>query len=763
MNRFLLTNNRLGLKAITATVGTTTGVWLSFSPRSENYAPVDIKSWSSNVIDTAGGITAFNFWKPATVNEILNTRTLSCNDHKIMALSPSAENLAPRETTTKIQLDSNGIKPVADLFVPTFQAAVRAARLVGTVSSMVYDYKSAEYANRLKDAGESFVLKCSDMVSSSTRDATNNNEGLVESSGLKTVKEVTSFLKFVITGEMNDDKDDNIEQKRKYWEKMVVQRRKELEMAQEAYAGDGSTSPKKKSDTNKLEVENSAQADNGDEEVKNPLVEKEKRRIANEKNKEWVHTSAKLLSEAESELEKLGDRGSVTHQKAAERLLDLCRINGGVYIKIGQHLANLDYIIPSEYVNTLSALFDDAPCSEYSDVREVIKEELGYYPEEVYESFSEQPIASASLAQVHTARERGTGRKLAIKVQHRGLRETSVGDLFALTLALRVVESLFDEFRFGWIGDEIAPNLPKELDFVHEGRNAERAAAYLKDAHLDKDCIIPEVFWVLTTARVLTMQFEEGFKSTDINSIDNAGLKRCEVSKLIASVFNAQVFLSGFVHCDPHPANVLLRPHPDKKGKPQIVLVDHGLYKEINNEFRISYARLWKSLMLADIPGIKESCKQMNVTKMYPLLAAMLTARPFDEMMERAKTGKFDVDSGSDSNDSGTISSTSADKAMIRGYAQRFLGDIIKMLDTVPRQMLLLLKMNDCLRHVDYALGSPANTLVVAGKYAANATYEHDREQQSGEILKGFKVWLSYLQILARIQLYELLTSRRAK
>ena len=68
--------------------------------------------------------------------------------------------------------------------------------------------------------------------------------------------------------------------------------------------------------------------------------------------------------------------------------------------------------------------------------------------------------------------------------------------------------------------------LPKELDFVHEGRNAERAAAYLKDARLDKDCIIPEVFWGLTTARGLTMQFEEGFKSTDINSIDNAGLKR---------------------------------------------------------------------------------------------------------------------------------------------------------------------------------------------------------------------------------------------
>lgn len=88
---------------------------------------------------------------------------------------------------------------------------------------------------------------------------------------------------------------------------------------------------------------------------------------------------------------------------------------------------------------------------------------------------------------------------------------------------------------------------------------------------------------------------------------------------MISSVFNSQVFLSGFVHVDPHPANVLLRSHPHKPGKPQLVLVDHGLYKQIDEEFRSLYAHLWKSLLLADVPKIKSICEKMGVAEMVRL------------------------------------------------------------------------------------------------------------------------------------------------
>lgn len=89
-----------------------------------------------------------------------------------------------------------------------------------------------------------------------------------------------------------------------------------------------------------------------------------------------------------------------------------------------------------------------------------------------------------------------------------------------------------------------------------------------------------------------------------------------DVSKLISTLFHSQVFLSGFVHSDPHPANVMVRKHPNKRGKPQLVLVDHGLYKEIDNGFRILYAQLYKSLLLADVPAIQATCEKLGITKM---------------------------------------------------------------------------------------------------------------------------------------------------
>ena len=89
-----------------------------------------------------------------------------------------------------------------------------------------------------------------------------------------------------------------------------------------------------------------------------------------------------------------------------------------------------------------------------------------------------------------------------------------------------------------------------------------------------------------------------------------------DIAKLISSIFYNQVFESGFVHCDPHPANVLVREHPQKQGKPQVVLVDHCLYKELQDDFRLTYAALWKGLLMADLVGIKVSCHELGIKDM---------------------------------------------------------------------------------------------------------------------------------------------------
>jgi aarF domain-containing kinase len=185
-----------------------------------------------------------------------------------------------------------------------------------------------------------------------------------------------------------------------------------------------------------------------------------------------------------------------------------------------------------------------------------------------------------------------------------------------------------------------------------------------------------------------------------------------------------------------------LGPHPRSD-----LQTDHGLYKEIDDDFRIRYAELWMSLMKADLKGIETACHGMGIDKAYPLFAALLTARPYDEIIERSKTGSYTAPCAAPE--------SQADRAVIRGYAKHFLKDIVVLLGILPRQMLLLLKMNDCLRHIDFALGSPTNTLVVAGKYASKAVYENKVKRNDSSMTSRVVSWLDYMKVLVRIQLHD--------
>jgi aarF domain-containing kinase len=606
-----------------------------------------------------------------------------------------------------------------DLIVPTLEAAARAGRLVTTAVLVTMDYKTYEWG-----------------WNTPVQYPNDNNENSVLSEEQRKLRDS--------------------------WEMECDRRKEALEVAQEQYA--------------------SKYHDNFDLADTLTLQSKKEERAERKRHdKQVMHLAAVALAEAEEQFASLGGvhRQSALHRQGAQRLVSLCHKNGGVYIKIGQHLANLDHLIPSEYIAALSTLFDENPVTPYDRVARVIGQDLGVqHPDDLFDAFCPHPIASASLAQVHVAYDKKTGKKLAVKVQHEGLRETSVGDIFAVVTVVRILERLFPkQFTYGWIADEIVPNLPKELDFLNEGRNAERAAANLKKWTRHIDCVVPKVHWQHSSPRVLTMAFEEGFHATNVQAMKEAGLDRKDVAKLISSVFSSQIFAgigdpdSGWVHCDPHPANVLIRPKAGKRNKPEVVLVDHGLYRHLEEDFRIHYAHLWKALMLADINGIQESCRKLGVDEMYHLFSSMLTARPFEEIIERSQRGGSlryqDPESATTTNNvqntSAAIRSDQehrADAAVIRGYAQRYLNLIIDLVVTLPRPMLLLLKMNDCLRHIDHALGSPTNTVVVCGSFAARAVYEAEIQQHSTFSVSSFvhrwRAWFSYMQVWLKVQIHDL-------
>jgi aarF domain-containing kinase len=388
------------------------------------------------------------------------------------------------------------------------------------------------------------------------------------------------------------------------------------------------------------------------------------------------------------------------HTRAAKRLHRLCAVNRGVYIKLGQHVAMLEYMVPAEYSRAMEPLCHTAPTSHLDDVRVVVEQELGKPLEDVFSSFDPVPIASASLAQVHRAVLRSTGEVVAVKVQHHGLREASHVDLRTISALVDMVKRLYPRFEYSWLVEEIRENLPKELNFRLEAANMRRTGEYLRGR---SNVTVPSVIDGASTSRVLTMSFEEGCYVNNRAQIEQMGLDPSEVASIVAEVFNEQIFVHGFVHCDPHAGNVLVRPSTVDPSRAHVVLLDHGLYKELSPWLRHEYAKLWRALIFGDESAIRASATSMNVGEQYPLFAAMVTSKPWEDVLDPNL-------------DSLRIDRSSEGRKRTGDYAKQYMDDINTLLLRVPRDLLLLLKTADCLRSVDASLGGKVDTFHITAK-----------------------------------------------
>jgi len=162
------------------------------------------------------------------------------------------------------------------------------------------------------------------------------------------------------------------------------------------------------------------------------------------------------------------------------------------------------------------------------------------------------------------------------------------------------------------------------------------------------------------------------------------------------------------MYIDPHEANLLVRPNPKHPSKPQIVLLDHGLYRELQPDFRREYTRLWQGILLGAEDKIKQHSQAMNSGDLYSLLAAMLTLKPWDEVAGM----ETDLDRLQAKN-------TQGEKLMVQSYCYLYMHEILALMRTVPSDLLLVFKTNDCLRHLDRILHTPINST------AGNANPHH--------------------------------------
>ena len=393
------------------------------------------------------------------------------------------------------------------------------------------------------------------------------------------------------------------------------------------------------------------------------------------------------------------------HGRAATRILKGALKNGGIYIKMGQALATLNHVMPPEFTGPLALLHDRVHRRGYREVETLFLEDFGKTPLQIFKEFDTEPFAAASLAQVHSATTRDN-RKVAVKVQYIDLRDRFHGDMQTIRMIARAMDWLFAGVDRVRIFEQIRRNLREELDFRQEARNSEKCQ---RDLQLLGYVYVPKVFWDYTSKRVLTMEFIEGVKPTDVAGLERHNFDRKEVAHKVVQTFNHQIFHTGFVHADPHPGNIFIR--AESRGV-QVVLLDHGLYTQIDTNTRVAFARFWKSLILRDESGIRDSCRDLGIEH-YEMFAMLTTGRTLKSHLRQTRDVSGDI--------------TKQDVMEIKRFINANQEMIEQLTRSLPAATFLMFRNINIVRSINRALGTPVNRFQLMARSAAAGAETHSR------------------------------------
>jgi predicted unusual protein kinase regulating ubiquinone biosynthesis (AarF/ABC1/UbiB family) len=300
--------------------------------------------------------------------------------------------------------------------------------------------------------------------------------------------------------------------------------------------------------------------------------------------------------------ESRGARLSGLNRKNAVLIREKALEMKGVMIKVGQFLSSRKDFLPDEFIEELSGLQDQVPPHDFVEIRQRIIDELGSPPEEVFDEFERQPIAAASLGQVHRAVLKD-GREVAIKVQYPGIEKIIETDIKMFEVLIHLMRG-----RMGWINlrvlhEEFSKIVRAELDYVQEGRNAEK---FRLNFSSDERVVIPRVYWEFSTRKVLTLEFVGGIKITECAVIKASGVDCRMLVNLLVEAYAKMIFVHGFFHCDPHPGNIFVGEGAT------LVFVDFGMVQAISDTTRKNLRRYANAIVENDATGIVEALEKLG-------------------------------------------------------------------------------------------------------------------------------------------------------
>jgi len=286
-------------------------------------------------------------------------------------------------------------------------------------------------------------------------------------------------------------------------------------------------------------------------------------------------------------------REQVEKLSRAERVRMVMEELGPTFVKLGQILSTRPDLISVEFIQELSKLQDHVPPFPYSEARQIIESELGRPLEDIFQHFEDTPLAAASIGQVHKAQLKDS-EEVVVKVQRPGIRKIIEVDLEIMLHLASLMERHLEELQVHRpvrIVQEFARTLGKEIDYTLEALHIERFARQFMD---DPTVYVPKVFRDTTTERVLTMEYIDGIKASEIDRIEREGLDRKIITARGADLILRQIFDYGFFHADPHPGNIFVLPDN------VICYIDFGMMGSIDRQTREDFADLIYSMVHHD-------------------------------------------------------------------------------------------------------------------------------------------------------------------
>ncbi|HLH74852.1 MAG TPA: AarF/ABC1/UbiB kinase family protein [Chloroflexota bacterium] len=281
---------------------------------------------------------------------------------------------------------------------------------------------------------------------------------------------------------------------------------------------------------------------------------------------------------------------------------------GTTFIKLGQILSTRADLLPPEYQQELAKLQDSAPPVPFEEVEQVVVAELGQPLDRLFQAFAEIPLAAASIGQVHAATLLD-GTEVVVKVQRPGVLEQVEEDLGILQNLARAAErrwDLADQYDLVGLAEEFARTLRSELDYVHEGQNAERFRSNFSKNPMVR---VPRVYWHLTTPRILTLERMRGIKINDLDALDAAGINRTKLAEQASQILLKMIFEDGYYHADPHPGNFFV------ESSSRIGLVDFGMVGILDEHSQDELAALLFAVTTHNTDRVVETLIELGVAR----------------------------------------------------------------------------------------------------------------------------------------------------